>query len=111
MKKWLLAILFGTVLVLGACGGGDDKTDDNATPDDDVVETAAGEEVYKKSCAACHGGDLTGQSGPALDTIGDKYTADEVEDIVENGTGSMPAQSQVSDEDRAEVANWLADKK
>jgi len=111
MKKWLVAILFGTVLTLGACGGGDDGADDNASPDGETVDTAAGEEVYKSSCASCHGGDLTGQSGPALDTIGDKYTADEIEDIVENGTGSMPAQSQVSDDDRAEVASWLADKK
>src|SRR5690625_5765525 len=67
MKKWLVAILFGTVLTLGACGGGDDGADDNASPDGETVDTAAGEEVYKSSCASCHGGDLTGQSGPALD--------------------------------------------
>jgi len=111
MKKWLVAILFGTVLALGACGGGDDDADDNATQDEGTVDTAAGEEVYKNSCASCHGGDLSGESGPALDKVGDKYTADEIEDIVENGTGGMPAQSQVSDDDRADVANWLADKK
>lgn len=112
MKKWLFAIFFGSALVLGACGGGDDEaTDDAGDTSGDTVETAAAEEVYKKSCAACHGGDLTGASGPDLNAVGAKYSADDIEGIIENGQGGMPAQPNVSDDDRALLAGWLADKK
>src|SRR5690625_7893782 len=100
MKKWLMAVLFGAVLVLGACGGGGD---DNATDeggDDTGGETAsAAEEIYENNCSACHGADLEGNNGPDLTDVGSKYDADEIADIIQEGTGGMPAQSQVSDED------------
>lgn len=106
MKKWLMAIVFGSVLVLGACGGGDDASDDG-----EAVEASAGEEAYKNSCASCHGQDLTGGAGDDLTEVGSRYSADEIADIIENGIGSMPAQKNVSDEDRTEIAEWLASKK
>lgn len=111
MKKWLMAILFGSVLVLGACGGGDDASDDGAADEGDAVEVSAGEEAYKDSCASCHGQDLTGGAGDDLTEVGAKYSADEIADIIENGVGSMPAQKNVSDEDRTAIAEWLASKK
>lgn len=114
MKKWLFTILFGSALVLGACGGDDDGNNNAANNDDnagDSVETSAAEDIYKNSCASCHGGDLTGNNGPDLTSIGADYSADEIEDIIENGIGGMPPQKQVSDDDRTELANWLADKK
>lgn len=112
MKKWLLAILFGTVLTLGACGGGDD-TNNGANNGDNGgnVETSAADDVYKNSCAACHGGDLSGGAGPDLSAIGSKYSAEDIEDIIENGIGTMQPQRGVSDDDRALLAGWLADKK
>ena len=109
MKKWLLAILFGSVLVLGACGGGDDNTGENN--DSGTVETTAGEVAYKDSCLGCHGGDLQGGSGPALDKAGATYSAEDIENIIANGKGNMQPQTGVSDEDRAEIAGWLAEKK
>jgi len=112
LKKWLLAILFGTVLTLGACGGGSDSNNDANNANDGNVDTAsAAEDVYKKSCAACHGGDLTGGAGPDLSAIGSTYSAEDIEDIIENGIGNMQPQKQVSDEDRELLAGWLADKK
>lgn len=116
LKKWLLAILFGSVLVLGACGGGDDNSnkDNNNNADNGNnanVETSAADDVYQKSCMQCHGGNLDDGSAPDLSAIGSKYSADEIEDIIENGTGNMPPQKQVSDDDRELLAGWLADKK
>src|SRR5690625_7591747 len=78
MKKWLMAVLFGTLLVLGACGGGgDDNTQEPADNNDEgteepaddggAVDTAAAEEIYQQSCASCHGEDLSGTAGPSLE--------------------------------------------
>ncbi|QKY69931.1 cytochrome c551 [Lentibacillus sp. CBA3610] len=122
MKKWLLTIVFGTALVLGACGGGGDDGGDGDTggdtgdtgteesADDSGGETAAaGEEIYESNCAQCHGADLSGGAGDDLTAVGADYSADEVVDIIQNGTGSMPAQEQVSDEDAQTLATWLVE--
>jgi len=111
MKKWLMAVLFGSALVLGACGGGGDATDDSgdAGDDGDDVEASAGEEAYQDSCASCHGGNLEGGAGPELEDVGSEFSEDEIEDIIENGIGSMPPQDQVSDEDRTAIAEWLVE--
>jgi|SRR5690625_165488 len=118
MKKWLMAVLFGTLLVLGACGGGgsddtqepaDEGTEESAE-DGGAVDTAAAEDAYKASCASCHGDDLSGGAGPALDAVGSDYSADEIEDIIANGKGSMPA-GLISGDEATAVAEWLADHK
>lgn len=101
MKKWLVAILVGSALVLGACGGG--SSGDG--------ETSAVEEVYKKNCASCHGQDLDGGMGPELTAVGSKYSAEEIDAIIKDGMGDMPAQPGVSDDDREMLAEWLAEKK
>lgn len=48
MKKSLLAILFGLVLVLGACGGGDDAAEepaeDDATTEEEATDDGAADE-------------------------------------------------------------------
>jgi len=124
MKKWLLTIVFGSVLVLGACGGGEDDggteepADDGAdtgteeSADDNgeggSVDVAAAEEAFQQSCASCHGQDLTGGAGPDLTSVGSSYSADEIADIIENGTGSMPAGT-ATGEDVDLISNWLAD--
>ncbi|MHA6258408.1 cytochrome c551 [Sporosarcina sp. CAU 1771] len=108
MKKSLMALLFGALLVLGACGGGD-KADKPA--DDGAVTVVDGEAVYKQSCVSCHGGNLEGKSGPALDTIGATLSEAEIKDVVMNGVGGMPAILKGKDADADAVAKWLADKK
>jgi len=102
-KKWLGAILFGIIFILGACGSGDDTTNEEG-------ETAAtGDELYEANCAACHGADLAGGAGPDLTAVGSKYSADEIADIITNGIGSMPAQG-VTGEELDTLSNWLAEK-
>ncbi|AVQ99861.1 cytochrome C551 [Oceanobacillus iheyensis] len=123
MKKWLFTVLFGSALVLGACGGGDDSSEepagDGATEEGanqgeesegGTVDTAAAEEAFQSNCSSCHGADLSGGVGPALTNVGSKHSADEIADIIKNGQGSMPA-GQASGDDVELLANWLAEKK
>ncbi|WP_010532119.1 cytochrome c551 [Lentibacillus jeotgali] len=116
MKKWLLTMLFGTALVLGACGGGAGDNGGNnggssGSNGGETSESAAAEELFQSNCATCHGSDLSGGSGPNLTSVGADYSADEIVDIIKNGKGNMPAQKQVSDEDAQTIASWLAEKK
>lgn len=105
MKKWVLPLLLGTTLVLGACGGGGDSGNNDGN--NETADPA--EDVYQQSCAACHGADLEGANGPELDDVGSKYSADEIEDIIVNGTGDMPPQN-VEGDDLDALVEWLADK-
>lgn len=111
MKKKLLALLMGTSLVLAACGGGDDKSKDTGGGDTggDTASVNA-EDVYQKSCAACHGGDLTGGVGTDLTKIGATLSADDIKTVIHEGKGQMPAQN-LGDDEAAAVADWLAAKK
>lgn len=142
MKNKLLALLFGSALILAACGGGDDTANEGANDADNDVDTeqteqpeqtgqdegAEGtegtdegadegtegttssvnaEEIYKQSCASCHGGNLEGGVGPELAAIGGKYSAQEIEDIIKNGQGTMPPNI-IQGEEATAVAEWLA---
>lgn len=70
---------------------------------------AAPEEIYQESCASCHGGSLEGGTAPALDTIGAKLNAEEIADIIQNGTdGGMPP-ALVTGEAQQKLAEWLAE--
>lgn len=115
MKKWLMAVLFGTMLVLGACGGGDDSStpdagDNGAEDSGETADASAAEDLYKASCASCHGNDLSGGVGPALNAIGNDMSADEIEDVIVNGVGTMPA-GLLSGDDASTVAQWLSEQK
>ncbi|GGA67249.1 c-type cytochrome [Ornithinibacillus halotolerans] len=117
MKKWLLAILFGSVLVLAACGGDDNNggTDNNAGGNDNGGETASvAEEVYEANCAACHGANLAGGAGPSLEKIGAEYSVEELNEIISNGIEgtSMPGfGDRLSEDEINQLSEWLAAKK
>ncbi|WP_152655239.1 cytochrome c [Oceanobacillus sp. CFH 90083] len=101
MKKGITALFLGMIFVLGACGNADDtNTSENLE---------AGEEVYRNNCAACHGADLSGNGAPELTDIGSKYSQEQIEDIVQEGIGSMPPQTQVEGADLEELASWLSE--
>jgi cytochrome c550 len=69
------------------------------------------EAIFKQNCSSCHGQNLEGNVGPALDKIGGKYSAEEVSGIVKNGKGSgMPA-GLVKGEEAKILVDWLAKKK
>ncbi|EMR07972.1 Cytochrome c551 [Bhargavaea cecembensis DSE10] len=122
MKKKLLAMLFGSALILGACGGGGDDTADDAADtgnDDAATEESAGEsasgvdaeQVVQQKCISCHGENLEGQGNfPALNDVGSRLSEDEIHDIVANGKGAMPG-GLVEGEELDAVVQWLSEKK
>lgn len=85
--------------------GGTDQTENTGEVSTDP------EEIFQANCSACHGADLSGGMGPNLTTIGSKHSAEEIVTIIHNGTGQMPAQKQVVDEEATLLANWLSEKK
>lgn len=111
MLIWKGIVLFIVVaLTLVGCGAGTDN-DEGGQATEDPAEVATAEQIYNNNCASCHGGNLEGAMGPALDTIGASLSQDEIADVIENGKGQMPAQTQVSSAERDELASWLADQK
>ena len=125
MKKFLLALGLGAVVALTACGGAEEAPEEEVpaeeAPDDEAeapaedaeapAEEAAGDfdataarATYEASCIGCHGGNLEGAMGPAL--AGGTLTAEEIEDIIHNGQGTMPAQN-LPDDEAANLAAWI----
>lgn len=68
------------------------------------------EAIYANSCASCHGADLTGTVGPDLTSVGSKLSADEIEDVINNGLGTMPP-GIVNPEEAGILAEWLSEMK
>lgn len=104
-KKGIAWIAAAVIFLLAACGlqGGQQggKSTANASP----------ETLYKNNCASCHGQNLEGNAGPSLEKIGQRAGKEDIERIIQNGKGQMPAQRQLSDEQRSRLAAWLAEKK
>jgi menaquinol-cytochrome c reductase cytochrome b/c subunit len=83
-----------------------------------VEPDSEGYMVYQKSsCIGCHATDLTGQAGfaPPLLGTGDKFSREELVDIMKNGIGNMPAgmwdasiAQGLTEEDMNKLADWLA---
>ncbi|GAB4072933.1 hypothetical protein GCM10028778_05990 [Barrientosiimonas marina] len=111
MKKWLMTMLFGAALVLGACGGGGDGGNEESTGSNGggKVDANAAEKIFDSNCANCHGADLSGNVGPDLTSVGSDHSADDIKKIIHEGKGQMPPQD-VSDEDAQTLADWLAQK-
>ncbi len=110
MKKWMMAIGLGAMLTLGACGGGDEE-DTSGNDSGTTTGSIDAEAVYAQNCAACHGANLEGMSGPALTDVGARLSAEDIEGIIRNGQGNMPANVIQDDDEIAAVAAWLAEKK
>lgn len=109
MNKKLLALVAGATLILslGACGT---KEEDTSNSKQTASSGAEPDKVFQQSCASCHGNNLQGQVGPGLQKVGNKYSQEEIEKIIVNGRGSMPA-GIVKGEDATKLAEWLAQKK
>lgn len=85
----------------GTAGGGGGGT---AT-----VDAAA---VYKQNCTSCHGGNLEGGAGPKLQTVGTKYSKDQIAGLISNGRGAMPGfKGRLTEADINGLSDWLAAKK
>ncbi|SMO66135.1 c-type cytochrome [Melghirimyces algeriensis] len=101
--KWGISVGVG-LLLLAACAPQDE-------PPKGETEEASPKTLYSNNCAGCHGRNLEGTAGPSLEKVGEKYSQSEIEQILANGKGQMPAQKRLSDEQRDKLASWLAEKK
>ena len=66
------------------------------------------------NCHSLHG--VGGKFGPELDTIGNKLSAEQIEHYIKNPksvnpNARMPAQGELSERERAEVAKFLGNLK
>ncbi|MFE6168490.1 cytochrome c551 [Viridibacillus arvi] len=112
MKKTLLAILFGSALVLGACGGGN-KAKEETTNEKTGSETTAvdAQQIIQQKCITCHGENLEGRGNfPNISKIGATRSKKEILDIINNGKNGMPA-GLISGDDAEAVAKWLSEQK
>lgn len=105
MKKTMLALIFGSALVLAACGGDDKESSGSSTQSE-------GEKITMQKCATCHGGNLQGMGKtPNLNEVGSRLSEEEILDIIENGTSKGMPPGLIKGEDAEKVAAWLAEQK
>jgi len=66
--------------------------------------------IVEGTCLACHGADMNGTSNaPSLLGVGNKYSEEEIKQIVMNGRGDMPSYGdRFSEEEINQLAAWLA---
>lgn len=112
MNKKFLAAIFGSALMLAACGGGDEE----ATPTNDenggeVVESQDAEKIVQGNCTSCHGGNLEGQGNfPNISNVGSRLSKDEILKVIQEGQGAMPPNI-IEGAEAEVVAEWLSNKK
>lgn len=86
---------------------GEEVADENGE-DGEVLDDP--EAIYANSCASCHGDDMTGVVGPDLTAVGSDHSAEDIEEIIANGQGSMPPGT-APPEEAAVIAEWLSEMK
>jgi cytochrome c551 len=107
LKKVLLYAGFSSILLLGACGGSGESDSEEESSTDDMA--SKGEELYQENnCMGCHGRELEGGTGPNLQDVGDRLSPDEIEAVIAEGPGQMPAGLITDDEDLDAIVEWLS---
>jgi quinoprotein glucose dehydrogenase len=66
-----------------------------------------GRTIYEGSCQTCHGPDLKGDRGPAVDDAVKRLGADAVRTIVKNGKGAMPGFPTMNAEAITDITEFL----
>src|SRR5699024_9100632 len=70
------------------------------------------EDVFKSNCASCHGEDLSVGGVPDLTQIGGKLSADEIKEIILNGTDSdAKSSNERTEQEVEELVKLLEEKK
>ncbi|MFD0669912.1 c-type cytochrome [Cohnella sp. GCM10027633] len=65
--------------------------------------------LYKNNCLSCHGGELRGGFGPSLTKVGAEMSLEKIYAKIANGGGGMPKfESKLTEDELAQLANWLA---
>src|SRR6185437_1696700 len=66
-----------------------------------------GRAVYEQNCQVCHGPELKGDRGPALDTVVSRLGADTTRDTITHGRGMMPSFSSLPAESMSNLLAFL----
>jgi len=106
---YILIMVFGIGLIFFLSIKGLGDADEMAKGDEgEATEEVASnpEDIYKNKCLSCHGDQYQGVVGPALKGLSDKYSVDDVKDILLNGKGSMPGNLVPADQLDA-MAEWV----
>lgn len=116
----LLAVIAIFYLTWEAADAHDWSQNERYAYDNQIVidTTAVGYEIFasQMSCMACHGDNLGGTaSGPAINQVGAKYSAEEIHDIIVNGIEAdgdgpgMPGGQFTGTDDELDIlVEWLA---
>jgi quinoprotein glucose dehydrogenase len=88
------------------------KMVDKKTREREIATLSAGNALYIRNCASCHGAERKGNGDvvPSLVDIGKKRTTDEINNIMKMGNGRMPAFPYLSDDDRKSIIGFLLNK-
>jgi quinoprotein glucose dehydrogenase len=72
-------------------------------------EGGGGRSVYQSQCAFCHGQNREGipPNTPSLLNLQEKFTPEQISDIVQHGRGRMPGFSGISGADRRAVSSYV----
>ena len=88
----LISFIFSLFI---ACGS---KTSDSAG---DAVDLANGESIYTSTCLACH------PANGDIEALAPDMSDADLENLIKNGEGGMPAQSSLSDADVQDVIAYI----
>lgn len=81
-----------------------------------MVETGnasgLGEKIYRTNCAVCHGIERKGTiSFPSLISISEKYTVEQIQEILDKGKGFMPSFKQIPQREKDALIGFLSGRK
>lgn len=105
MKRKLIGLLLGSALFLTACGGEDSPVVDLSTIEV-TLTTEETKSIYSQNCASCHGQILANGLPGDLEGIASELSREELEKVIQRGTGMMPG-GLVQGEEAAAIVQWL----
>ncbi|GGH40593.1 c-type cytochrome [Paenibacillus segetis] len=118
MQKWIMSGLFIVacglaVVLMFSLPGKEEVAQENKPQMPEVTLSAEqAETIVANNCISCHGDQLQGNVGPNLQKIGAELSAEQLYGIITKGNGNMPSfKDKLKEEEIANVALWLAEKK
>ncbi|HZJ18732.1 MAG TPA: c-type cytochrome, partial [Pricia sp.] len=84
---------------------------DSTSRNREFASLSYGNALYAKNCASCHGPDRKGSGTefPDITRIGERFTKEQVADIIKTGSGRMPSFRHLSQKERDGIVNFLFD--